>query len=130
MAREARRSRGCGSPCVPQPVDQSDGQASAGAIAADHDMIGGDAGLAQKIPCRQGVIQRGGEWMLGREPILDRERSRFGGPAGFGDQPAMAEDGAGAIAAAVKIQQDARSIAAGRNRPLAPQSRNIRRLRT
>jgi hypothetical protein len=70
-------------------------------------MFGGDAVLAQETPCRPCVIQRGREGMFWRQTVLDRERSCAGCPAGLGDQPAMAEDRARAITAAVKIQQHA-----------------------
>jgi hypothetical protein len=56
-------------------------------------MSGGNVVLAEIAPQRRRVIEGGGEGMLGRQPIANRQRARCGCAARLGHHPAMADDG-------------------------------------
>ena len=99
---------GKASPAARKPSDQPEREIAAGAVAADGDVFCSDALLAQETPRRERVFM--GRWvgMFGRAPVIDRERAHACRASGFRHQPAMADNRAGAITAAVKIQQHLR----------------------
>ncbi len=66
--------------------------------------------------------------MLRRETIADGERAHCPCPPGFGHHPAVAQDRARAISAAVKEHQHSRRVAGGSNRPFAGHAVEIDRL--
>jgi hypothetical protein len=63
--------------------------------------------------------------MLGRQTIAHRQGAHSCCPTRLGHHPAMAHDGAGAIAAAVEKQQNSGSIAAANDRPFTRHSADI-----
>ena len=84
--------------------------------------------LAQEAPRRQRVLMRGRVGMLRRAAVVDRERAHPCRASGLRHHAAMADDRAGAISAAVEIQQHARRFAAGNERPFAGHAVAIDRL--
>ena len=78
-------------------------------VAADNDLIRGDTLLPQPAPRRKRIVIGGGERVLRRKPKSDRQRTHAAGAARLRHHPSMTDDGAGAIAAAVEEQQDART---------------------
>ena len=71
---------------------------------------------------------RGRVGMLGRAAVVDRERAHPRRASGLRHHAPMADDRAGAVSAAVKIQQHARRFAAGNDRPFAGHAVAIDRL--
>src|SRR5690348_18429135 len=63
--------------------------------------------------------------MFGGQAIRNRERSHLGCTACLGDQPAVTEDGAGAITPAVEVHQNAGGSALGDDRPFARNATNV-----
>ena len=63
--------------------------------------------------------------MLGCKPVADRQSPQSAGTAGLGHHAAVTADGAGAIAAAVKEDQNTGGIASWGDRPLTWQAVHI-----
>ena len=82
----------------------------------------------EDAPRGQRVVARRRKWMLGGQAIGDGQRPHAPCPARFGRHPPVAQDGARAIAAAVKEHQHAGGVAAGRDRPFARHAAEISRL--
>ena len=100
-----------------QPVDQSEREPAAGAVAADRD-------VCRRMPCRAGNAtrpahpQRGRKGMLGREPVADAS-VRTGGAAGLGHH---AGDGSRSSPSNSRRRENTAaraSVAARRERPFA-----------
>ena len=83
--------------------------------------------IADKTPSRERVVEGRGEGMLGSQSVAHRERPDSRRPPRLGDHAAMAEDRAGAIAAAMEKHQDGRGVTAWRDRPFAGHSVKIGR---
>ena len=96
-----------------QAVDQRERQVAAGTVAADRDVRGRNTLPAQEAPGGQRIFMRGRKGMFGRPAVVDRERARPHGAAGLRHHPAVAQDRARAIAAAVKEQQHLRASLPG-----------------
>ena len=75
-----------------QPVDERDGEARAGAVAADHDVRGHKSLPAQERPGLESIVVGRGKRMFGRQPVLDRERPDARRPARFRHHPAMTQN--------------------------------------
>jgi len=80
-------------------------------------MRGADALGDHKAPSRACIFERGGERVLGRQPVTDGERAHASRPTRFGDHAPMAADRSRAVAPAMKEHQNPGRIAAGRERP-------------
>ena len=85
--------------------------------------------IAKKAPSRKGIFERGGERMFGRNAIVYRKGPDPRRAPRFCHQPAMARKGSGAIAAAMKEKEHARSIASGRNRPFGRHAAGVGRMK-
>ena len=84
--------------------------------------------LRRNAPRRHRILVRRRIRMLGRKPVVDREREHARRAARLGHHPAMADDRARAISAAVKEHQHARGIAAWHDRPFTLHAAEIDRL--
>ena len=67
--------------------------------------------------------------MLRRKPVTDRQSAQSAGATCLGHHPAVTADGAGAIAATVKENQNMCSITSRGDRPLAWYAVHINRLK-
>ena len=115
----SQRQPGRSSPARLSSRDQGERQICARAVAADGDLFGRVALAAQPPPDGQRVVARGRKRMLGGEAVGGGQRAQAPCPSGLGHQSAVTDDRTGAIAAAMKVDQHARSVGAGDDRPFA-----------
>src|SRR4029077_10610927 len=100
-----------------QPTDQRYCEASAGAVAANCDVCGGNTLISQKTPCRQRIVIRCGERILRGQSIGNGQGPQSSGATRLSHQATMTHDRTGTIAATMKKHQEAGGIAAGNDRP-------------
>src|SRR4029079_16381539 len=82
------------------------------------------------MPRRHGVFVRCRKRMLWRKPMAHGQRAHACRPAGFGHQAAMAGNRARTIASTMEKEEDARGIAARRQRKLGLEPSEINGLKT
>jgi hypothetical protein len=98
--------------------ERRDGEAAAGAFAGDRNASRLDALREEEGISAKRVLERCRKWMLGREAIIERERTRTGLPAGLRDHVTMAIERSRNIAAAVKEEDRAAGVGHGSLGPL------------
>ena len=125
--RDAHAARGQRRVPVAQRQQRRDREATARGVTGDDDARGIDAGAHQPAIGRDGVVDGGGEGMLGAQPIIDGESSRAAHPGQPRHQPAMRLDRADRVPAAVQIEDDPVSPVTRRIDPLARHAAGIHR---
>ncbi|ABA48847.1 DNA-binding response regulator, LuxR family [Burkholderia pseudomallei 1710b] len=129
--REQHRARRQRIARVAQRDERREREAAARRIAAEHDRLRRRAG-GHELPVRgERIVERGRKRMLGREPIVERERAHAGELRQREHERAVRLRRTEVIAAAVEIQQHPAALRAPRRdvrafEPLAAQRRGRR----
>ena len=119
---------GCGSPASRIADHRRDDEAAAGAVAGDRDAAGPDAARQQKAVAGERVVDRRRERVLGRQPVVERQRRDLGGAAGLGHQMPVAVERADHIAAAVQVEERRVALVARGEGPFGGDAVRRRRL--
>ena len=100
-ADAARRPR---QRAVAQREQRGHGEAATGGVAGHDDPVGGDALRLQPLEGGQGIVERGGERMLGSQAVVEQERLHAGCPRDRGGEMTVRAGRADHVAAAVEIR--------------------------
>ena len=103
---------------VPQGGEKRQRKTAPRAVSRNGDVLGQYALRKKKVIGRAGILKRGRKWVFRCEPVPDGQCSHARRPSGLHDHAAMADDRARYVTAAVKIEKNARGIAARRQGPL------------
>jgi hypothetical protein len=77
---------------IAQSCHKREREAAAGAVATDCYLGRGNPLIEEEMVGRTCILDGCREWVLGREPVSHRERTRAGRAPGFGYHAAMARD--------------------------------------
>ena len=92
---------------VAQGDRRGEREPSAGALSRDHHPRRVDPALEEPVPGDHRVVDRRGEGVLGREPVVDGEGVGAGGLREAQDEVAVGVDAADRVAAAVQVEDPA-----------------------